>query len=732
MRLPFQLLSLAAVLLSPLTDASSTKRNPIGSVSTVRNATIHTNNGRVTALSHFDLTFLATDDLYIKLSLEPNHDILAEDTLITHLGPDGTITHKENVDRLGHKVFKGTTWIWRPSSDGQDWHDVGWARVSIHDDGKRPFFDGVFSITNNYHHIQSSTNYLQTKHELDPEIAQLEDGEEYMVMWRDSDIQPMTSFEHEELRRRRNEDEPSCHYDDMVFNRNPEHPVLLGLDKRSSKSYGALDFSYLLGKRQIDTTTGGNSGGVDLKKTIGDPAGCPTTRKVALVGVATDCTYTSALGSKQAVTKNVISQMNQASGVWEGAFNISLGLQNLTISDASCPGSPQRATEWNQECSGSVDIQTRLNYFSAWRADQGGDNSHWTLLSTCNTGSAVGLAWLGQACVGTSFSSNDSTTGNGPSSGGETVSGANVVIRTSGANEWQIIAHETGHTFGAVHDCDSQTCQEASYVASQQCCPYTANTCDAGGRYIMNPYTEPGVDAFSPCTIGNICSAIGRRSVDTSCLSDNKNVQTFTGQQCGNGIVEPGEECDCGGEAGCDNDPCCNPDTCKFTSGSVCDDFNDGCCVNCQFASKGTVCRASTGECDPKEVCPGDGGNCPPDKTKPNGESCGSNGLQCISGQCTSRDQQCKTVMGSYSNGNDTSACNSESCTISCTSPEFGYGTCYGLQQNFLDGTPCGGNGQCENVSFSPYSTRIKMCANAISGPMQRRFPGRRDQILDR
>lgn len=706
MRLPFQLLSLAAVLLSPLIEASSVKRNPIGTLSTVRNATIHTNNHRVTALSHFDLTFIARDDLYVKFSLEPNHDILAEDTLITHLGPDGTITHKENVDRLGHKVFKGTAWIWRPRADDHEWHSVGWARALIQKDGKEPFFEGAFSVGNNYHHIQSSTNYLQTKHNLDPEIDRLDNGEEYMVLWRDSDILPMTAFEHQELRRGVHEDAPSCHYDDMVFNRNPEHPVLLGISERSPKSYGALDFSYLLGKRQIDTTTGGNSGGVDLKSTIGNPAGCPTTRKVALVGVATDCTYTSALGSKQAVTQNVISQINQASGIWEDAFNISLGLQNLTILDPSCPGTPAQGTEWNQECSGSVDIQDRLNYFSAWRADQGGDNSHWTLLSTCNTGSAIGLAWLGQACVGTALSSNGSATGSGPSPGGagETVSGANVVIRTSGANEWAIIAHETGHTFGAVHDCDSTTCQEPNYVASQQCCPYSANSCDAGGRYIMNPYTEPGVNQFSACTIGNICSAIGRKSVDTSCLSNNKDVVTYTGQQCGNGIVEPGEQCDCGGSAGCGDDPCCDPGTCKFKDGAVCDDANEACCSGCQFESKGTVCRASSSVCDPQEVCPGDGGDCPPDKTAPDGQDCG-NGLQCASGQCTSRDQQCKTVMGSYTKGNDTYACDSEGCTISCSSPEFGYGVCYGLQQNFLDGTPCGGGGHCENVSpITPFS----------------------------
>jgi hypothetical protein len=74
--------------------------------------------------------------------------------------------------------------------------------------------------------------------------------------------------------------------------------------------------------------------------------------------------------------------------------------------------------------------------------------------------------------------------------------------------------------------------------------------------------------------------------------------------------------------------------------------------------------------------------------------------MQCASGQCTSRDQQCKTVMGSYTTGNDTYACDNSNCMLTCASPEFGANTCYSLQQNFLDGTPCVGGGSCQNVSY--------------------------------
>jgi hypothetical protein len=53
--------------------------------------------------------------------------------------------------------------------------------------------------------------------------------------------------------------------------------------------------------------------------------------------------------------------------------------------------------------------------------------------------------------------------------------------------------------------------------------------------------------------------------------------------------------------------------------------------------------------------------------------------------------------MGSYTQGNDTYACSSSGCQISCASPEFGANVCYSMQQNFLDGTPCQGGGKCSN-----------------------------------
>lgn len=669
-------------------QASSQARSPLNYLALVENPRIHTHNQRVNAYSHFDLTFdLHKNKQHIRLTLEPNHDILGDDSHVNFLDQDGNIERTEKIVRQDHKVFQGQAYV--VESDGSNTH-VGWSRVSIRRDGVLPIFQGAFTIMGDHHHIQMKSTYMSTKHVLDPRLEDSED--EYMVVYRDSDVSRLS---HTELRKRSLDGAArSCGYDNLPFNNDVQHPVHKEILSRDLGSWGEMSASHLFGKRQTNIDGGGagngNSGGVNLRSTIGDTTGCPSSRRVALVGIATDCTYTAVFNSSDSLRQNLIDVMNEASDLYQSSFNITLGLRNLTISPADCPATAATATRWNIGCSDAYTITNRLNDFSTWRGGLSGDtNAYWSLFTTCNTGPEVGLAWLGQLCNhgGTSQSDGSGST--------QTVTGANVIARTS--NEWQVFAHESGHTFGAVHDCDSSACQNSNSVAASQCCPASQNTCDAGAQYMMNPYSQPGISKFSPCSIGNICSALGRNSVQSTCLTDNRNVVTITGNQCGNGIVEDGEDCDCGGEDGCAGNPCCNPTTCKFNTGAVCDPSNEGCCsLQCQFASSGTVCRASTGQCDPQETCSGTSATCPSDQTEPDGKSCG-NGLQCASGQCTSRDLQCKTVMGSYTEGNDTYSCNSQSCTISCASPDFGANVCYSVQQNFLDGTLCGGGGRCSN-----------------------------------
>ncbi|KAI0013213.1 zinc metalloprotease mde10 [Xylariaceae sp. FL0662B] len=669
-------------LLSHCSEAHSIARNPLKSISRLSNPLIHTPSNRVHAYSSFDLTFLLNDERdQIRITLEPNHDVLPDAASVQYLHPDGSIRHEEIIERTEHKVFKGHAFIQHRAH--LEWINSGWARITVHRDGPKPLFEGTFSVNGNHHHIQTSSKYRQTQHQDDPTIQV--DGEEYMVVWRDSDVMP-DPYDVSELKR--GLDESTCSSDMLNFNNEDDHPVHRGLDLRD---LSAVDTTGLFG-RQIDGTTGGNGAGVNLAQSIGSTRGCPTTRRVALVGVATDCTYTAQFSSESDVRSHIIQTVSSASALYESTFNITLGIRNLTISDAQCPGTPPENAQWNRPCSNSVTISDRLNLFSTWRGQFGDSNAYWTLLSTCNTDAAVGLAWLGQLC-----SQGSGSQGGDSSGGNETIAGANVVVRTSA--EWQVFAHESGHTFGAVHDCTSGTCSDGT-SSMQKCCPLSTSSCDADGGFIMNPSSQPGVNHFSPCTIGNICSAMGRNSVNTSCLTNNKNVVTITGSQCGNGIVEAGEECDCGGTEGCRDNECCDATTCRFKGNAVCDPSNEDCCTEqCQFRPAGFVCRASTSACDQQETCSGTSATCPADAKTPDGEACGAAGagLTCASGQCTSRDLQCSTLVGSLTNNNDTKACDSQTCLLRCSSSRLGPNGCYDMQQYFLDGTPCEGGGHCVN-----------------------------------
>ncbi|KAH7156816.1 Metallo-peptidase family M12-domain-containing protein [Dactylonectria macrodidyma] len=665
--------------------AHSIKRNPIGYASLIDSAVIKAPSHRVNAHSHFDLTFtIHSGQEHVRLKLEPNHDLLPETFAVTHLDADGNVHTVEPVDRSEHKVFKGEAFVRRPGHEG--WFHAGWARITIHRDGKMPIFEGSFRLHGDNHHIQIGSHFQRLRHEDDPLLNFPGDVEEAMVMWRDSDI---VTYENEfgELKRGIY-GESSCQSHNLEFN------ARFNQQRLRARSLNSVSPRTLFGRQSIDDgSTGNNGAGTDLEATIGSVDGCPTTRKVALVGIATDCTYTAAFNSSESVRKNIISLVNSASQIYESTFNISLGIQNLTISNESCPGTPPASAAWNKACSGSVTLADRLSLFSAWRGNFEDTNAYWTLLTTCNTDSAVGLAWLGQLCR------NGSSENSGSSGNNGTVASANVVVRTSA--EWQVFAHESGHTFGAVHDCTSDTCPVSS--GTQDCCPLSTSTCNAGGKYIMNPSTGNGISDFSACSIGNICSGF-KLNVESSCLTNNRDVETITGSQCGNGIVESGEDCDCGGSSGCADNICCDADTCKFKDNAKCDPTNEDCCTDsCQFANNGTVCRESSGECDPEETCSGKSASCPSDSHMKDGDSCGD-GLSCASGQCTSRDLQCRNMFGN-SSSSTTEACGDSGCLMTCDAPEYGYGTCVELNQNFLDGTSCGGGGRCSNGSCKGGST---------------------------
>lgn len=574
-------------------SALSIARNPIRHASILQDLHFSSSPQNLDAYSKFQVEFtIAKERQRIRLNLEPSRNVISRLTDVGHVGPDGTAGLSNALTGRGSPLlYKGDAFI--SDVEKQTWRKVGWARIMVRATARngRHLLQGAFNLDGDYHHISLSSNLGRRQFSLDGTLPETDSP--YMVVWRESD-----TVEQDGGISQRSLSNASLCGTQSLDRRSPS----LDLDgrdrKRDMPRYGFLE--------RVRRQNG--IGQIDPVDVIGSTSGCPSTRRVAMIGVATDCSYTAEFDSLEDARENIISQVNIASQVYEDAFNISLAIRNLTISDPSCPSTGSSSTPWNLPCSSTADISRRLSLFSGWRSQFRDDNAAWSLMSACESGSTVGMAWIGNIC----------SRGGRSWRGGSSVSSANVVIRT--VAEWQVFAHELAHNFGASHDCTSESCSGDSPV--EGCCPLSRSTCDASGQYIMNPRSGRELREFSPCTIGTICTAIGDDLIDTSCLVDEDDAPDINESQCGNGIVEPGEACDCGGEEGCPENSCCNPSTCQLQRGAACDPATDACCTDqCQVASSGQVCRASTGSCDPEETCDGTSSRCPEDERD---DSCGN------------------------------------------------------------------------------------------------------------
>eukprot|EP00040_Diaphanoeca_grandis_P034899 m.218049 g.218049 ORF g.218049 m.218049 type:complete len:795 (-) comp33250_c0_seq3:266-2650(-) len=175
-----------------------------------------------------------------------------------------------------------------------------------------------------------------------------------------------------------------------------------------------------------------------------------------------------------------------------------------------------------------------------------------------------------------------------------------------------VFAHEIGHNCGAEHDPDDDLCSPGD---------------DAGGNYIMFAAATDGTHTnnheFSTCS---------RESMGTvmNYLRDACFIEAGV-DDCGNGIVEGDEECDCGTK--CTPSSCCTSD-CKVNTarGHQCSPQNPvryPCCTSqCMFKSVGATCHEND-ECAEFAVCDGTSAGCPL-TPKPNNASC-----HCKDNNCT-------------------------------------------------------------------------------------------------
>eukprot|EP00835_Amoeboradix_gromovi_P005724 NODE_571_length_6574_cov_0.317220.p2 type:complete len:566 gc:universal NODE_571_length_6574_cov_0.317220:446-2143(+) len=413
----------------------------------------------------------------------------------------------------------------------------------------------------------------------------------------------------------------------------------------------------------------------DLMAAVDSP--CPSQTKYASLGIAVDCSVVmQSKGDISAVIHEVLTNLAQTNIAYGKQFNVQLILSVLDIRTScsqvySSPSSPLVSGEfdrWNQPCIGGYAIVDRVSDFSKWRGSRTDLIDLWHLFSACATDSKVGLAWPSSVCQNSA-----------KPNGAYTYSGTSISTRQK--STWKVMAHEIAHNFGAAHDCLS-TCDN---------CKACSGDCDCKGQYIMNPNQNVATDGFSSGTIQDVCNTLP----GFACLKTDANISAFKENSCGNGLVDSGEECDCGDL--CAYDKCCTKD-CKFSPNSVCSDKNQGCCTECQFAPKNKVCRIKEGVCDSEEVCSGISGSCPLDKYNIDGSKCTENSFtgNCASKYCTSPDKQCKDAYPESSGACSGFGGQYNDCILTCAVS----GGCAEFQSFLIDGTLCGGGyGTCEEGS---------------------------------
>ncbi|XP_018422159.1 PREDICTED: disintegrin and metalloproteinase domain-containing protein 9 [Nanorana parkeri] len=254
--------------------------------------------------------------------------------------------------------------------------------------------------------------------------------------------------------------------------------------------------------------------------------------------------------------------------------------------------------------------------------------------------------------------------------------GINVFPNQNVQSFSSIVAHELGHNLGMNHD-DGRGCY----------CPV--------GACIMNSGAT-GSKNFSSCSEDDF-EKLSLNKGGGCLLNVPSPDESYSAPFCGNKLVDPGEECDCGNEKECEKDPCCQPRTCKLRSGAQC--AYGSCCQNCRFAPGGTVCRGVANECDLPEYCNGSSPHCQPDVFIQNGNLCQNGQAYCYNGICQYSEAQCQGIFGLKAKAA------APICFREVNSKGDRFGNC-GLQGNVYRSCDARnamcGKLQCENVDSMP------------------------------
>lgn len=308
-------------------------------------------------------------------------------------------------------------------------------------------------------------------------------------------------------------------------------------------------------------------------------------------------------------------------------------------------------------------------------------------MTGCPSPITRGLAWENTLCLRSATPTLD---------GLWWISGAGVSSLYE--DEVHVVTHELGHNFGIPHDCvkgcdDCKKFEEKDNICTKpsRCCSCNDNSidqCDCNDNFIMSPTTSAKSHEFGQCSRQQACKTIALLG---TCLTVSTSNPSSIGV-CGNGVVDPGEDCDCGSPEMCKFDPCCTSE-CRFREGAECSDSNGECCRKCKIipASYRVQCRNADSPCKSRSMCNGRSSQCPSPQLKPDGKACSDNRLAsitgfefCSFGKCTSRDEECRVHDSKrFSQG----ACEGDShCKLHCKSGDT---RCVNTGTWAPNGAPC-------------------------------------------
>jgi len=320
----------------------------------------------------------------------------------------------------------------------------------------------------------------------------------------------------------------------------------------------------------------------------------------------------------------------KANMVYEPQLNVHLKLGSLEIQRSH----DATAEAWDQSDQCTMTINEQLDALSSWTPPAGTAMGTWHLFDDCFVSGTIGLAYMGVLCLG--------QYGDGKH--------YNTAVNWVSGSTWHTFAHEMGHNFNADHSF------ELGQGSTGGIMDYGDGTLD--GIYQFNEqYRKIEVCNHIQAKVGT-CTAFSVFS-----------------PECGNGIVEPGEECECSdGLAACDG--CCS---CQLRlEGRQCAPGaygHGGCCTSeGYFADVGTRCTMTgsdgfcvEGECVLESVC----------TVYPShfGEFCGIEGQGCQVMCTMASNGVCSSLSGwKDSNGNKI---NNLPDSTPCTTESSRAGTCY-------------------------------------------------------